>query len=296
MKVLIFGGSGMLGHKLLQVLADDFEVFATVRRSSDAYDKLPLLDSTHVIYGVSVQDPVSVARALDDVQSDVVVNCIGIVKQLKAARDPLASIWINALFPHQLARLCCERDVRLIHISTDCVFSGRKGNYSEKDFADADDLYGRTKFLGEVVDEGGLTIRTSMIGRELQTSNGLVEWFLSQTGKKVRGYRRTVFSGFTTNALAKILGGVIGDHPELNGVWHVASEPINKLDLLSLIRDIYGLDIEIEQDETVVCNRSLNGDRFRAATGFVSPSWPDMIVGMQHDATPYDEIRRRDAH
>jgi dTDP-4-dehydrorhamnose reductase len=224
---------------------------------------------------------------------EVVVNCIGVVKQDAAAKDPLTSIEVNALFPHRLAKACAEIGSRLIHLSTDCVFSGQRGNYSVSDPADATDLYGRTKLLGEVDYDHCLTLRTSMIGRELVGSHGLVEWFLSQQGKVVRGYQKAVFSGFTTGTLAAAIADVISDHHELKGIWHFASEPINKFALLGLIKEGFGLKIEIEPDETFVCDRSLNGDAFRQATGYVAPSWSEMVEAMVRDTTPYEEIRRR---
>ncbi|MCJ7610348.1 SDR family oxidoreductase, partial [Candidatus Bathyarchaeota archaeon] len=221
-----------------------------------------------------------------------VINCVGVVKQLPAAKDALLSIAINALFPHQLAQLCRAAGSRLIHISTDCVFSGCKGNYSESDVADAEDLYGRTKLLGEVTHDGCLTLRTSMIGRELGAPHGLVEWFLSQKGKAIHGYRCAIFSGFTTIALAEIIAQITTDHPDMQGVWHVASEPTSKFDLLSLLKEKYALNIQIEPDDTVATDRSLNADRFARATGFVPPSWADMIEQMCQDATQYSQIRR----
>jgi dTDP-4-dehydrorhamnose reductase len=226
----------------------------------------------------------------------VLVNCIGIVKQAAAAKEPFMSILVNALFPHQLAKLSQEAGIRLIHISTDCVFSGRKGNYSENDLSDAEDLYGRTKFLGEVSYKGCLTLRTSMIGRELETSHGLIEWFLSQEGNTVGGYTQAIFSGFTTNALAEIIARIVDEQREMYGVWHVASDPITKFALLSLVKQVYGLNIKIEPDEAVVCDRSLNADRFRQATGFAPPIWYDMIVQMYRDSTPYSELRRHHAN
>jgi len=295
MKALILGGSGMMGHKLWQIFDPEFETFVTLRKSLSGYSQYGLFQEARTIAGVSAQELDSVARALDKVRPAVVVNCLGIVKQAEEAKDPLMTIWTNALFPHQLARLCQERDCCLIHISTDCVFSGRKGNYKEDEPSDAEDLYGRSKFLGEVSGESCLTVRTSLIGRELQTSNGLVEWFLSQAGKTVKGYRRAVFSGFTALALSRVIAEVAIPHRELHGVWHVASQPISKFDLLSLINRTYGLGIRIEPDETVVCDRSLNGERFEKATGFVPPSWTDMIDEMYRDPTPYADVRRRHA-
>ena len=296
MKVLILGGSGMLGHKLWQVCRSRFETWVTLRRGFDDYLRLGMFVPERAIDNVSAERFDGVVRAVDGARPSVVVNCIGIVKQAEAATDAVASIEMNSLFPHRLAQLCRARGIRLIHVSTDCVFSGRKGSYGEDDSSDAEDLYGRTKLLGEVCDEGCLTIRTSMIGRELETSHGLIEWFLGQEGKTVSGYRRAVFSGFTTNALAGIIARIIAEHPRLQGVWHVASEPISKFDLLEMVKQVYGLSIVIQPDNAVVVDRSLNGERFRKATGFVAASWHDMIEQMYRDPTPYSELRRRNAN
>jgi len=296
MKVLILGGSGMLGHKLWQVAAEHFETYATVRQTPAVYTRYGLFDTARLQGHVSAEDFDSVTRAIALVRPDVTVNCIGIVKQAAAAQDPVTSIAINALFPHRLAYLCRAAGSRLIHISTDCVFSGRLGNYAEDDQSDAEDLYGRTKFLGEVGMENCLTLRTSIIGRELESSSGLVEWFLGQEGKRVRGYKRAIFSGFTTLALAETIVQLIAEHPELHGLWQVAAEPINKYDLLSLVKDAYGADIRIEPEETVAIDRSLNAERFRSRTGMVPPPWTEMIARMRQDTTPYAELRRIDVN
>lgn len=296
MKVLILGGSGMLGHKLWQRFAAQFDTHVSFRQSPPAYADYGIFDPARSIGGVSAEDFDSVVRALASVRPDVVVNCIGVVKQDAAAKDPVKSIGVNALFPHRLAHACRDANARLVHISTDCVFSGQAGNYKETDKSDADDLYGRTKFLGEVEYENCLTMRTSMIGRELSGTHGLVEWFLSQQGKTIRGFKRAVFSGFTTAALADIIGNVIAKHPELSGLWHVAAEPINKFDLLSLVKQAFGLNIEIVAEDSFVCDRSLDGDRFRRATGWTPLDWPRMIQELAQDPTPYDEFRRSHAH
>jgi dTDP-4-dehydrorhamnose reductase len=296
MNILVLGATGMFGHKLMQVLSQRFKVIGTVRGSATTYADHPVLHQMPLLGDVRAENFDSVVHALASARPTVVINCIGIVKQLPAARDALLSITINAYFPHRLARLCQAADAHLIHISTDCVFSGRKGNYVESDVADAEDLYGMTKFLGEVSYDGCLTLRTSMIGRQLETSHGLLEWFFSQEGKTVRGYKRAIFSGFTTNALAEIIAHIITEHPDMQGVWHVASEPISKFELLSLVKQIYGLNIQIEPDETVVIDRSLNADRFRQVTGLVPPTWLDMIEQMYQDSTPYSEFRRSHAN
>lgn len=292
MKALILGGSGMLGHKVWQTFADRFDTTATVRQSPSFYARYRLFDRSRLLGGVSAEDFDSIVRAVARVRPDVVVNCIGLVKQIAAANEPVSGIAINALFPHRLAQLCGATGSRLIHLSTDCVFSGRGGNYREDDPSDAEDLYGRTKFLGEVAGEGCLTVRTSIIGRELEGAHGLIEWFLGQEGQPVRGYKRAIFSGLSTNELAEILARIIADHPALAGVWHVAAEPISKFDLLCLVKETYGLTVTIEPDETVVIDRSLNADRFRAATGLVPASWPVIISRMYQDPTPYRAPRR----
>jgi len=292
MNILILGATGMLGHKLMQELSTRFKVVGTVRGHAKTYEEHPVLGQMDLLGEVDAECFDSVKRVILSVRPSVIINCIGIIKQLPAAKDPLPSITINALFPHRLAKLSREAGIRLIHISTDCVFSGVKGNYQESDVADANDLYGRTKLLGEVVRGNCLTLRTSLIGRELERFQSLIEWFLCQNKKVIRGYKRAVFSGFTTNAFAEIISLIITKHPPMEGIWHVASEPISKFELLSLVRDFYGLEIQIESDERFVCDRSLNANRFGQNTGFVPPPWRSMVEGMVQDTTPYEILRR----
>lgn len=296
MKILILGATGMLGHKTMQILSTRHDVIGTVRRDARQYQDHPVLGSLDLIDGVDVNEYSTVEKAVGMVKPSVVINCIGIVKQLKEAHDPVPSIRINALFPHLLAQLCVKRDIRMVHMSTDCVFTGKKGMYAEDDFADADDLYGRTKYLGEVDYPGCLTIRTSIVGRELDSNHGLFEWFFGQRGKKVSGYTKAIFSGLTTNALSDVIGSVIEHHPDLHGVWQVASSPISKYDLLAQVRDRFGLDIEIEPDESVVIDRSLDPSRFIERTGITIPIWPAMIEQFYLDPTPYDQARMIHAH
>ena len=282
----------MLGHKLWQVLTNHFDTYITLRTNFDVYARFKLFERSHTLDCVDTQNFDAVVRAVSAVRPEVIINCVGIVKQHAAAKDPLSSISVNSLFPHRLAHLCRAAGIRLLHISTDCVFSGRKGNYVETDIADAEDLYGKTKLLGEPSYDRCLTLRTSVIGRELTTSHGLLEWFISQQGKRVAGYTGAIFSGFTTNALAQLIVRIIKEEPEIQGICHVASESVSKLELLSLIKEIYRLNIQIEPDETVVCDRSLDAGRFRHLTKFVPQPWPDMIEQMFKDSTPYAEFRR----
>jgi len=296
MKVLVLGATGMLGHKLLQSLSKQFSTKGTIRGDGSDFRGYLGVSSDSIIAHVDAGDIAGVKTAIEEYEPDVVINCIGIVKQLPAAHDPLQSIAINALFPHQLAHICQQRGIRLIHISTDCVFSGRKGNYSEDDFADADDLYGRTKYLGEVDYEHALTLRTSIIGRELDTSHGLIEWFLSQEGRAVSGYTNAIFSGLTTNALSDVIAAVIMNYPEMRGVWHVAAEPISKYELLKRVKAVYNLDVQIQPENSVVIDRSLNGSRLRKNTNIIIPSWQTMIEQMHQDPSPYAATRSKNAN
>jgi len=289
--ILILGATGMLGHKLVQILSRANRVAGTLRSDITTINQNPVFSGITLIGNTHADDLTTIGKAIETANPDVVINCIGIVKQLPAAQDPLASIAVNALFPHQLAAICRSKNIRLIHVSTDCVFSGKRGCYTEDDLSDAEDLYGKTKFLGEVGYPGCLTIRTSIIGREMGTSHALVEWFLSQQGKIVPGYKNAIFSGLTTNTLAGIMGELIAAYPSLHGVLQVASRPVSKYDLLVLIKKVYDLQIEIVPDETVVSNRSLDARKFRKQTKIKIPSWEYMIEEMYRDPTPYTALR-----
>jgi len=294
MKVLILGGEGMLGHKVFQVLNGPFETYATFRDAYGLWTKYPMYaqaDANHLLGGVDVMDFQAVVRAVGQVKPDVVINCIGIIKQLKEASDPIICLTLNSLLPHRLADLCAAANVRLFHMSTDCVFSGRQGHYTEDDFADADDLYGRSKYLGEVNREGCLTVRTSIFGRDFLKQSALFEWFLSQRGGTVRGYRNAIYTGFPTQVLARIMGDLIEHHPQLSGLYQVASEPISKYDLLVRLRAAMHLDITIEPYDDPPCDRSLSATKFLNATNYSIPTWEDMITEVASDPTPYDKWR-----
>jgi dTDP-4-dehydrorhamnose reductase len=277
----------MLGHKAWKVLGQTFETWATLRAPGA---KTAFEPGDRALVGVSAESIGSVANAISSVRPDVVVNCIGIVKQAAAAEEAIPSITVNALFPHQVAEITAGAGARMIQISTDCVFSGRRGLYTENDEPDPVDLYGRTKLLGETNYDHTLTIRTSIIGRELCEANGLLEWFLSQSST-IRGFTRAIFSGLTTHALSETLASVIADHPHLSGTWHVASPPITKYDLLHGLAEVYQHDIGIEPDDSVHVDRSLDDSRFRAATRIPRPTWAAMLAQLASDATPYPDIR-----
>lgn len=292
MKVMVVGATGTLGHRLCLEWGERFECFGTVREPV-AEPVAELLAATTLIAGVTADVPDSLRSALEQATPDAVVNCVGAVKQAEAGQQAIPAIRINSLFPHELAALCGEHSARMIHVSTDCVFSGSRGNYSESDVPDATDIYGRSKLLGEVSGGGGLlTLRTSLIGRELRGALGLLEWLISNRGGAVRGFSRAVFSGFTTKALAAEIADLISEHPELDGVWHLAAQPIDKLTLLTMLNDALQLGIEILPDEDVAIDRSLDSSRLCRATGRQPRRWDEMVEELAADETPYEEIRR----
>ena len=283
-RVLVLGASGMLGNAVLRLFAQSpgYKAIGSAR-SSGVLRLLPdgLRDS--VLCGVDVESFDSLTRLFVNARPDVVINCIGLVKQLAEADDPLSAIPINALLPHRLARLCDVAGARLVHMSTDCVFSGAKGMYTEADMSDAKDLYGRSKYLGEVDYPHAITLRTSIIGHELSGAHSLVGWFLAQQGG-VKGFRRAIFSGLPTVELARVIRDHVLPHPELRGLYHVSAEPINKFDLLTLVARAYGKTIAITPDDKLVIDRSLDSSRFRQATGYQPEPWPELVRRMREFA------------
>jgi dTDP-4-dehydrorhamnose reductase len=280
MKVLVFGVTGMLGNAMINILSEnkDWQVFGTTR-SESAKRFFTREIAERLISNVDVEQHDSLIKAFSRIRPNVVVNCVGLVKQLAEADDPLHAIPINTLLPHRLARLCELSDARLVHISTDCVFNGEKGNYYETSPSDANDLYGKSKYLGELAYTHTVTLRTSIIGHELKNAHGLVDWFLSQQAR-CNGYTKAIFSGLPTNVLAQIVRDVLIPRPDLSGIYHVAAQPISKYDLLNLIASVYGKSIEIIPDDKLVIDRSLNSDRFREKTGYAAPEWPTLIKTM----------------
>lgn len=283
MRILILGGDGMLGHRLLQHFRGNHEVRVTLRRPLAAYLDAKLFDRNNSSDVVDVRDFKVIERVVADFCPEAVINATGIVKQRAEAKDALPSIEINALFPHRMAALCAEIGARFVHMSTDCVFAGSRGSYQESDPPDAQDLYGRSKLLGEVAATLAITLRTSIIGRELYRKAGLLEWFLAQRGRRIKGYRRTIFSGFTTHEMARIIDRVLSGPGPTHGLYQVSSAAISKYDLLCGIRDRMSLDITIDPDDEFVCDRSLDSTRFRSDFAYTPPSWTAMIDELASD-------------
>jgi dTDP-4-dehydrorhamnose reductase len=292
MRIVVIGGAGMLGHKMFQILRERFPGTVCTTREDvrkPPFDRVELLQGDDVIRGVDVMDFDRLNGTLKELRPDFIVNCVGIVKQRQEAQMAIPSITINSLLPHKLAAFAGAWGGRVIHPSTDCVFDGKRGGYTEADDSSAEDLYGKSKFLGELRCDNGLTLRTSIIGRELVEHRSLLDWFLIQQDKTVRGFRRVIYSGVTTNQLAEVVTMIIQKSPGLHGLFQVVSEPISKHDLLCLIRDAYKLEVNITPEDREVSDRSMKGDKFREATGYVSPPWPELVRRLAEDPTPYTE-------
>jgi len=282
-KVLVLGATGMLGSTLWRRLPKfGYEVWGTVRGAG----------SERLVGDVDATNLLSIERAINEIRPEVVINCVGVIRQRQDGQDPVACISLNALFPHQLAALTKRAGTRLIHVSTDCVFSGKTEKpYLESDFADAKDIYGRTKYLGEVSDPGCITLRTSIIGHEQRGKLSLLEWFLSQTGP-VKGYTEAIYSGLPTTELMRVIGEFVIPNERLTGLYQVSSDPISKYDLLLKINAIYHKGLSISSDNKVRENKSLDSTRFRKETGWFPPTWDQMIRDMHADFQPQNQLQR----
>lgn len=283
MRILVLGATGMLGHMLMRKLGADHQVTGTVRAGVP-----PAVEEHRIIRGVQADNFGSIMEAFATSRPEAVINCIGLIKQLKPRRRDLVEL--NAAFPHRLHQLCEATGARLIHLSTDCVFSGLVGNYTERSQPDPVDDYGLSKLMGEI-EHGALTLRTSIVGREIAGANGLFEWFYSQRGGSVRGFRKAIYSGLTTLEMSRVISRVLEYHPELEGVWHLSSEPISKFDLLERLNAAASLNIEIAPDDTFLCDRSLDSNRFREAVKYQPPTWDEMIEEFVRDGERYESAR-----
>lgn len=294
MRVLILGGSGMLGHMACRTFCSRFETFAASKRPLDASNPLLHFLPKHACTGGldAIGDKASLRALFREVKPSVVLNCIGIVKQRKEAHDAILSIRTNSLFPQELAEIAAEHQTKAVFFSTDCVFSGKRGRYTESDIPDPVDLYGRSKLLGEVSEAPHLTVRSSIIGRELgASSSGLIEWFIGQKGRAIEGYTNAIYTGFTTRAMCGLLAEILERRIDLSGVWHIASAPITKYDLLSRLNGPLDLGITILKNKEFECDRSLDGARFVEETGLSIPSWDDMLTELAEDARRYESWR-----
>ncbi len=281
-RLLVIGANGMLGNAVLRWFAADpvYAVTGSVRRMDSVQDLAAQAPNARFVAGVDGSDLTAMRRLFEQARPDVVINCVGVVKQLAGADAPAVTIPINALLPHRLARLADTHGARLVHISTDCVFSGARGAYTEADVPDAEDLYGRSKLMGEVDYDNAVTLRTSIIGHELHTSHALLGWFLAQAGT-VSGFTNAIFSALPTVELARVIRDFVLPNAGLRGTYHVAGPAISKYDLLQMVARVYGRSNTILAEPLPVLDRSLNAERFEAATGYQAPGWSDMLADMR---------------
>ena len=282
-RIVVLGANGMLGHTILQIMKLDpaHKVIGVVRHESMAR-YLRTLMGAQVVAGGDFLLSDGLKSILESLRPEVVINCVGLVKQSVLSDNILAAVPINTIFPHTVAEICSLVGSRMVHISTDCVFSGAKGGYTEEDVPDATDVYGRSKILGEVNYPGTLTLRTSAVGHELNTNHGLINWFLSQQGS-IKGYTQAIFSGLPSAELARVIRDRVLPHPDLEGKYHVAGPPISKHDLLQLVKQEYGKELQIEPDHRLVIDRSLDATLFMETTGYAAPPWPKMISTMRDE-------------
>ena len=271
----------MAGSTFLRYLTNSSscDVVGTVRSLSSLGD-LAYEFKDQLINNVDVESDGALIDVFASVRPDVVINCVGVVKQLSSSSDPLVALPLNSLLPHRLASICKVRGARLIHLSTDCVFSGKGGLYKEDDVPDAQDLYGVSKRLGEVNYPHTVTLRTSIIGHELNGSRSLVDWFLAQVGC-VNGFDQAIYSGLPTVEIARIIRDYVLPNDDLSGLYHVSAGPITKYELLNLLAKTYQKTIQIKRSSDVKIDRSLDSSKFMSATGFSPESWPEMIKRMK---------------
>ena len=290
-RFLILGATGMFGHKAFEACATAADTFACVRGDEVAAEALRVFPQGALVPHVDVEQPETVRAAIVRVRPTVVINAVGVIKQLKEAKDRRLSIAVNALFPHLLAGMCADAGAKLIHLGTDCVFNGRRGGYTEQDVPDAEDVYGLTKYLGEVDAAPALTLRTSIIGHGIRPNASLIDWFVSQGGRTVKGFTGAIYSGLPTVVLCREILRVLREHRDLTGIYQVSADPISKYDLLNLVRSQYGLDIAIEPSGDLVLDRSLDSTAYRTATGFRPPDWPDLVAAMHQDYLEHSYYR-----
>lgn len=282
MKILVLGVTGMLGNALMNALTQTpgALVFGTAREPSAKNFFAPGI-AKNIYSRVDASNHDSITELLIQLRPDVIINCIGVVKQLNPEELPAKTVEINSMFPHWLGRLAELYGGRVIHFSTDCVFSGVTGMYKEDDTPDATDFYGRSKLLGEIAGDN-ITIRTSIIGHELSGNKGLLEWFLSRK-ESCDGFRNAIFSGFTTDEIARVVQRHIINNADLKGMYHLASKPISKYNLLCLIKETYGKKITINPNDDFFIDRSLDSSRFYRDTEYAPPAWEDMIAEMHRN-------------
>ncbi len=291
MKLLILGADSMQGHKMFQMLGDVYpETYGTIsgKASAEPLNRVPFFQTDKVIPEVSPMDFQCLERIIKKIRPDWVINCLRVATHGSEVAPPILSITVNSLLPHRLAELSAAQGAKLMHFSSDCVFAGTQGFYTEENIPDATHAYGQTRLLGDVKDDNTLVLRSSVIGRELTGHHSLLDWFLLQKGKSIKGFTRAIYSGLSSIETARVVQMILEKTPSLTGLYHVASDPINKYELLRLAQDAFHVDVAIHKEEGFFMDRSLNAEKFKAATGYSAPSWSAMMKELAEDNEQYN--------
>ena len=292
MRILILGGNGMIGHKMYQMISKvNEDTWVTLRNDLSTYKFSDIYNHEKVIDNIDLSDFKKMLNTLNEIKPDIILNACGITIRRGVEKIKSDTILLNSVLPHILNEWVTLNNKKLIHFSTDCVFSGKKGNYSDSDIKDANDLYGTTKSLGEIIDSKfTITLRGSMIGRELEYKTELFEWFLKQSGKNIKGFDEVIYSGITNVKMGEIVLRVINYYPNLSGIYNVSSKPITKFDLLKLCNVYFGINSIIEMDNSYTNNKNLISDKFFNEIGIEQPNWNDLIRQLKDDCLIYNNL------
>lgn len=291
MRILVLGGTGLIGNRLTRQLRQNADVYASTRTSLVEMPMLEnILEPNKWIFGLDATDFQFLESEIKRLKPDVIVNCLGVVKHQINPKNAEATILLNSVLPWRLSGIAEKYDFKLIHLSTDCVFSGETGNYKESSSPDAVDLYGRSKILGELNNAHVLTIRTSFVGREIKTFANLFEWVQRCQTTRITGYKRAIYSGLTTQAISEVIEKLIFDFSALTGLWHVSSEPISKYDLICMLNNSLNLKLDIESSEEFFCDRSLDSTAFASKTSLAIPNWITMVERYVLEQEWYESI------
>jgi dTDP-4-dehydrorhamnose reductase len=292
MRILILGGNGLIGHKMYQLISNNYQdTWVTLRNNLSSYSYSEIYNSEKVIDKIDLSNFKLLLNQLNVLNPDVVINACGITIRRGIDAFKSNSIILNSALPHFLNEWVVSNNKRLIHFSTDCVFSGKKGDYLDNDIKDAIDIYGLTKSMGEVIDSKcAITLRGSMIGRELENKTELLEWFLHQKNNVIKGFTNVIYSGITTVRMAEIILKIINEYPNLSGIYNISSEPISKFDLLKKWNDKFSINATIEIDKNYTSNKNLISDKLFKIIQLEQPIWDDLIHQLKIDEELYNNL------
>jgi dTDP-4-dehydrorhamnose reductase len=287
-KILILGVDGMIGHKIYQSLSTTESNLVLTSRK--AKTNLPFDFDKAILLNLDIyKDDLNIF--LDNQMPTIIINCIGVTTRRLDKLGTNQVEYINSTFPKLLAEWTKKTNNKLIHFSTDCVFNGKKGYYSEDSLPDATDIYGSTKAAGEIKDQKNtLTIRTSMIGREIFNFTELLEWIFSNNLKAIKGYKNAIYSGVTTLWMGELIKKIIFDKINLSGIYNISSSSISKYDLITKIKSYFNLNIEILENTEYNTNKTLNSEKFQSKTGIKTPSWDEMLSALIKDCLENSKI------